>query len=701
MKYEYGSIQHPFWHRVKKPLLRFLGFLLVMICLAVIVGSAGYFYVSHKYLSNAPKLDSKLETTAPARLEYLDNDGEVFYPLTKPTFYQTAKSDLSKNYQDALLSIEDRDFYQEKGVNFLRMGKVMLYDLHVKSASQLQGGSTLSQQLIKLTYFSTSAKQRTVKRKVQEIYLAQKLDRKFSKKDILRMYSNKVYLGNGITGMNSAAHFYYGKSLAELSKDQCAVLTGMVQAPSAYEPYHHPESCLKRRNQVIRAMYANQKISRRQEKRLLKEPLKHGLVSIKDHQKLFKQAQEQELTYDAFLSTTDSQLRAYPKLLKRDFNGTVKIDTSLDRKLQLELNSIVKHQAYPNKKLQTAVAVLDNQSGDVLAVSGGRNIEQAQGFNRAQNLNRSTGSAIKPILDYAPAFDLQNIQQYTAVQDTPYNYPHTHKPVHDFDSRYLGNMTVKSALIQSRNIPAVKMFVQNGLKNEQALGYALGIKQKLYPADAIGVNWSPLQLASAYTALANNGIKSNYKTLDEIRYGKRKIKMQTASVKLYTPQAAFLTTDILRYVFSNQGTAKQAYISKIDQAGKTGTTGYAYGSKHPKDALTDAWMAGFTKRYTVVVWLGYDNPNSKKYYLKQRDVPLSLKIYKQVTKYLDDNRRMTPPSGIRRTGQYYYQGTSSLGDAPFLHQNNVVDSHQAYLPSAKLNSLFEKKKKQHRWLTGF
>lgn len=684
-RYVYGSVRSPFWHKIKVFFLTIFWLIFFILLITGIFGAIK----AHEYLKDIPTLDKRVETKIAPSTTFLDSHNNVLYPTKKPSFVPTTQDNLSKNFQDALLSIEDRNFYQENGINYIRLIKA-LYNNITSKDNHIQGASTIPQQLIKLTYYSTQRKDQTVKRKFQEILLAKKLIKKYSKKEILTFYCNKVYLGNNIYGMNSAAHYYFGKDLNNLSKDQCAVLAGLVQAPSAYEPYHHPSACKTRRNQVIRAMYANKKISKKTEQKLLKEPLTHGLISYETHLSEDRAALEQEQKYGSFLSTIKSQLDSYPELLNKNRPGNLTIKTTLDMNIQDHVNEIIEHQKFPSKKMQVAVSVLDNKTGDILAVSGGRYLNESNGFNRALSMRRSSGSTIKPLLDYAPAFELQDIQPFSMVNDTRYTYPDSEEEVHDFDDQHLGRMTVRSALVQSRNIPAVKLFVANGIDKMQQLSDMLGFNQKIYASSAIGVMTSPLQLASAYTVFPNNGTQVRYNAIKQLKFKNRTTSVSSIRQAVFSPQTAFITTDIMRDVFKGQGTAKKAYIKDIDQAGKTGTTGYAHDSNRPKDAISDAWMAGFTKKYTVVVWCGYDDPNDLHNYLKTSDSLITLDIYRQIMLFLNDRSSLEQPKGIKRIGTYYYK-LSQTKDIPFMeaNQEELVSSHNP-LSTTEVTELLRK-----------
>lgn len=621
----------------------------------------------------APKLSGKAIAQNQSTTEFLDANGKVFYsndtmPLKKVSH---AQFDRAKTMKNALLSVEDRDFYSETGTNPKRIAGAAYHDVRGMlglGGNSLQGASTLTQQLIKVSYFSTKAKDRTIKRKIQEIYLAERLNHEKSKDQILYAYFNKVYLGNGIHGMQTATQYYFHKNVDQLNPVEAATIAGIVQSPTYYDPYRRPEVTKERRNTVLYTMYDNHKLSKKEFKQDCLVPLKASMPTYRTQIDQLRNQKKQKLNNDYYVSAVNSQLR---DVLGHDGNDAVmKIQTPFQPAIQQAVNDAINKQRFPSDHLQTAVVVINNHTGQVVALNGGRlNSQQVvSGYNRAITASRSSGSAIKPLLDYAPAFDLFKMTPSSPVDDSAYDYPGTHTSVHDWDNKYQGSITARRALVGSRNVPSVKNFVRVGIDKERHLLDLLDMSTKnVYAPLAIGTNVSPLSITDGYTALANGGVKMTPQFVNRIQYRGQSLNFKSQQVPLYSAGAAYMTTDILKGVFSVEGLASDAKIDGINQAGKPG--GADGGASMPKDALTDAWFVGYTPTYTVGVWTGYDNPYNKNEYLKTDDEQISQQIYKKIMEAI------IKQPGYDKKADFVMPGSvAKFGDAINWTNGNVVDS---------------------------
>ena len=623
----------------------------------------------------APKLSGKAIAQNQSTTEFLDANGKVFYsndtmPLKKVSH---AQFDRAKTMKNALLSVEDRDFYSETGTNPKRIVGAAYHDVRGMlglGGNSLQGASTLTQQLIKVSYFSTKAKDRTIKRKIQEIYLAERLNHEKSKDQILYAYFNKVYLGNGIHGMQTAAQYYFHKNVDQLNPVEAATIAGMVQSPTYYDPYRRPKVTKERRNTVLYTMYDNHKLSKKEFRQDCIVPLKASMPTYRTQIDQLRNQKKQKLNNDYYVSAVNSQLR---DVLGHDGNDAVmKIQTPFQPAIQQAVNDAINKQKFPSDHLQTAVVVINNHTGQVVALNGGRlNSQQVVGgYNRAITASRSSGSAIKPLLDYAPAFDLFKMTPSSTVDDSAYDYPGTHTSVHDWDNKYQGSITARRALVGSRNVPAVKNFVRVGIDKERHLLDLLDMSTKnVYAPLAIGTNVSPLSITDGYTALANGGVKMTPQFVNSIQYRGQALSFKSQQVPLYSAGSAYMTTDILKGMFSGEGTAAAAKIDGIVQAGKTGAADG--GASMPKDALTDAWFVGYTPSYTVGVWTGYDNPYNKNEYLKTDDEEISQQIYKKIMEAIikqpgyDKKADFVMPGSVAKSGDAISWTNGTVVDSPF------------------------------------
>lgn len=645
----------------------------------------------------APKLSGKAIAQNQSTTEFLDANGKVFYsndtmPLKKVSH---AQFDRAKTMKNALLSVEDRDFYSETGTNPKRIAGAAYHDVRGMlglGGNSLQGASTLTQQLIKVSYFSTKAKDRTIKRKIQEIYLAEQLNHEKSKDQILYAYFNKVYLGNGIHGMQTAAQYYFHKNVDQLNPVEAATIAGMVQSPTYYDPYRRPKVTKERRNTVLYTMYDNHKLSKNEFKQDCLVPLKASMPTYRTQIDQLRNQKKQKLNNDYYVSAVNSQLR---DVIGRDGNSTVmKIQTPFQPAIQQAVNDAINKQKFPSDHLQTAVVVINNHTGQVVALNGGRlNSQQVVGgYNRAITASRSSGSAIKPLLDYAPAFDLFKMTPSSTVDDSAYDYPGTHTSVHDWDNKYQGSITARRALVGSRNVPSVKNFVRVGIDRERHLLDLLDMSTKnVYAPLAIGTNVSPLSITDGYTALANGGVKMTPQFVNSIQYRGQSLNFKSRQVPLYSAGSAYMTTDILKGMFSGEGTAAAAKIDSIVQAGKTGAADG--GASMPKDALTDAWFVGYTPTYTVGVWTGYDNPYNKNEYLKTDDEEISQQIYKKIMEAIikqpgyDKKADFVMPGSVAKSGNAINWTNGNVVDSPF---TKTSQPSKELSVNGNLDSFFDK-----------
>ena len=645
----------------------------------------------------APKLSGKAIAQNQSTTEFLDANGKVFYsndtmPLKRVSH---AQFDRAKTMKNALLSVEDRDFYSETGTNPKRIAGAAYHDVRGMlglGGNSLQGASTLTQQLIKVSYFSTKAKDRTIKRKIQEIYLAERLNHEKSKDQILYAYFNKVYLGNGIHGMQTAAQYYFHKNVDQLNPVEAATIAGMVQSPTYYDPYRRPKVTKERRNTVLYTMYDNHKLSKNEFRQDCLVPLKASMPTYRTQIDQLRNQKKQKLNNDYYVSAVNSQLR---DVLGHDGNDAVmKIQTPFQPAIQQAVNDAINKQKFPSDHLQTAVVVINNHTGQVVALNGGRlNSQQVVGgYNRAITASRSSGSAIKPLLDYAPAFDLFKMTPSSTVDDSAYDYPGTHTSVHDWDNKYQGSITARRALVGSRNVPAVKNFVRVGIDKERHLLDLLDMSTKnVYAPLAIGTNVSPLSITDGYTALANGGVKMTPQFVNSIQYRGQSLNFKSRQVPLYSAGSAYMTTDILKGMFSGEGTAAAAKIDGIVQAGKTGAADG--GASMPKDALTDAWFVGYTPTYTVGVWTGYDNPYNKNEYLKTDDEEISQQIYKKIMEAIikqagyDKKADFVMPGSVAKSGNVINWTNGNGVDSPF---TKTSQPSKELSVNGNLDSFFDK-----------
>ncbi|NEW65490.1 PBP1A family penicillin-binding protein [Carnobacteriaceae bacterium zg-84] len=636
----------------KKILLSFLAILSILFL--IVVSVTAYF------ISTAPSITQEaLIGTIPSTI--YDKNGEIITKLGGNDRILIDPSDIPENVADAVLSIEDKRFYDHNGVDFVRIGGAFITNLAKGRLSQ--GGSTITQQLIKLSAFSTSKEDQTIKRKIQEAWLAIQAEKQYTKEDILALYLNKVYLANNIYGFGTAAQYYFGKDVNKLDIAEAALLAGMVQAPNHYDPYVNPEAALQRRNTVLGTMLSNQKITQEEFNIASALPITYNLVDHKNDKSAA------ELSIDSYVQAVAAEISEKTSL--NPYTDGLSIYTNLDMNVQNKLLDILNTTNYidwANNDVQAAVTVVDPNNGAIVAMVGGRNINVQLGLNRATVASRSVGSTSKPLVDYGPAFEYKDYSTGQSVSDSPINYSDG-TPLYNWDFRYFGSTSIRTALAASRNTPALRTLRDVGLDNAYAFLSKLKIDVTnngvpgLVESNAIGFEASPLQMAAAYSAFANGGTYYKPFTINKIitRSGEEAsyIGEGTRAMKDST---AYMITDILRGVPTTYATS--ADIPYLYHAGKSGTTNYTEdqlatvtGGKTVPFAAPDAWYVGYTKRYVVSTWVGYDTPNELNHYLDQTESTYAQLIYKYIMSYLAQNGDNTPwekPDSVERYGSELY-----------------------------------------------
>lgn len=622
--------QHPTHH------WRWLKIILSVFLIFILCGSGLFIY----YIKSAPKLStSKLQAKGASTI--YDSTGQVITTLGTSNQVYAQESDIPNTLKNAIISVEDRHFYQEKlGIDPVRIIKAAFDDITGKGNLGLQGGSTLTQQLIKLSYFSTKESDRTLKRKAQEAWLAMQASRQYSKAQILQFYINKVYMGNGVYGMLSAAEYYFGKPLNDLSLPQLALLAGMPQSPNGYDPYTNPTQAKLRRDTVLNAMYNNKKITAQQLADAKATPINSGLVTQTNQQN----NTEQTKVVDSYVKEVISEVKNKMKL--NPYTDSLKIYTNLNLKLQQQLYNIVntnEYVAFPNNQLQTAVTMINPTNGKIMAQIGGRKVGNVQfGYNRAVATNRSNGSTMKPIMDYGPAIEYDNWSTYTLLDDTPYVYPGTNTQLYDWDHKYLGKMTMRKALVESRNVPAIRTLQKVGLNKAINFVKDLGInlpQSEQVLSTGIGANVSTLQNAAAYAAFANGGIYYKPYYINKITLSDgTTYSYNSQGTRAMKPSTAYMITNMLEGV-PKADIGRAANIPGLYQAGKSGSVAYSQNEIAQNPTLTnlckDAWYTGYTQHAVISVWTGYDHPLTNGLTLAQESI--SQEIYKALMSYYAQN----------------------------------------------------------------
>lgn len=594
------------------------------------------------YGATAPTIQaSDLEGATETKI--LDKDGELIYSLGGEKRDLITSEQVPQLLKDAITSIEDKRFYSHMGIDPIRIAGSFLRN--AKAGQITQGGSTITQQLVKLAVFSTKKEDQTYKRKIQEIMLALQLERNYSKEQILTYYLNKVYMANNVYGFGTASHYYFNKELSELSLPQVALLAGMPQAPNSYDPYANADQAKERRDLVLYSMKENGKITKEQYDQAVATPVTEGLIAHNNN----VDSNDKALVYDSFVTMVLKEVQEKTGL--DPYNDGLTIETTIDSKAQQRLYDIVNtndYIQYVNDKIQNAVVMLDTKTGAVRAVNGGRKQTTLLGYNRATDNSRSTGSTIKPVIDYGPAIEYLNYSTGQTIMDQRTTYSNGVE-LNNWDFSHKGAMTLRTALVYSRNTTALQTFKAVGETNIKSFLNNLDIQIKndgqdyLVESNSIGADISPIKMAAAYAAFGNYGTYSKPYTVTKVttRDG------QVAEFKPEQKQAmkdstAYMITDVLKDSFK-YGFATQAAIPGLPTAAKTGSSNYtveqkrAMGASDYEDIIPDSWFIGYSTDYTISAWTGYDNPYEKGGGVDTTEQEYSRLIYYYLMKYMAES----------------------------------------------------------------
>ncbi|WP_188205990.1 transglycosylase domain-containing protein [Alkalibacillus aidingensis] len=571
----------------------------------LIIGLIGFVVgigVLYSFIKDAPDLNAE-ELQVPASTTILDRNGDHVADLGAENREVIDYEDLSPLLEDAVLAAEDIRFFDHNGIDLRRLGGSII--ANITDGYGAQGASTITHQVIK-NFLLTDVKK--MERKVQEQYLAFQLERQYSKEQILMMYLNKIYYSNGIYGVQRASEVYFGKDdLNDLTIAEVALLAGIPQRPSAYDPIKNPDLAESRRNTVLDLMVRHDKISEdeaEEAKEIPVEDMIHGEY-------------QSEVKYDSFI---DRVLNEAEDLIDEDMNvGTagLTIHTTLDPKAQDQVEYLLSDESpidYPDQELESGIVVTDTTTGEILAIGGGRNKDEGvgAGFNYAINREgRQPGSAIKPIIVYGPAIEQEQRSTYHQYYDDEsearfswHGEGGEEARFQNFRNQYYGWVSMREALYRSLNVPAVQTFQE--IDQSQATDFAkeLGITFEGQADEnfALGggrLQTNPLEMSGAYAAFGNQGIYNEPHSITKIEYRDGEtIEPDYENKPVMSDYTAYMITDMLKDTVNNSGgTASGLNFGNLPVAVKTGTT----------NDDRDSWIVGYTTNYTVSIWNGYSD----------------------------------------------------------------------------------------------
>lgn len=584
----------------------------IFLFLSVIGGYFALLYAGDRMIEqNVQKLnDLKAEPTV-----IYDKNGEEMTSLIrqKNRVYKPI-NEMPKSLINAFLAVEDKRFYEHKGVDMIRIGGAIVND--IKKGSLAEGGSTITQQLARNVFLTLD---QTFWRKTKEMSIAIGLERKYSKDQILEMYLNRVYLGEGEFGVEDAAKFYFGKSVSDenFTIAEAAMLAAIPKAPTTYSPFNYPDKAKLRRDTVIRLMHEQGLITdaEKQEAQATPLPTKPHEVagaSLKKGYRAF---------FDYMVKEAEAQFAVTEEELYR---GGWNIYTTFDPKVQ---DAMVKE--YENAKnfpkdgakrgVESSMVVIDAKTGGIAGMVGGRNYAP-KGFNYATDMKRQPGSSFKPIAVFAPAVnkDINKWNANSQLSNKKQSF-NGYEP-RNYNNRYSESVSMSRAMIDSANIPPVWLLNEIGVS--AALDYLEKVGIEMSPKDrnlaialgGLSVGTSPLDMAQAYTPFVNGGVVSESHTITKVENKGEGVvrEYKPKQSEVLNPQAAWEVHTMLERAVQ-EGTGKAARISGRPVAGKTGTTQSMAGDGK---ANKDAWFVGYTPEYVGAVWMGFD-PEDKQHLMRQ------------------------------------------------------------------------------------
>lgn len=640
-KFKYGTLKD-------KILIILMCFLIA--CFSLLIVFVGYVIIT------APEVSEKNLYKSSATVLY-DINGKEYARLGAENRDRISYDDLPQVLVDAIVATEDSRFFQHNGIDIARFTKATIGQL--LGHADAGGGSTLTMQVSKNAATSrVSSGIAGIIRKFTDIYLSVfVLEKKYTKEQIIEFYVNINELGSRAFGVEQASQTYFGKSVTDLTLSEAALIAGLFQAPTAYNPFSHPEAATKRRGTVLNLMYRHGYITEEERDEADAIPVT-SLLKEKGDGKL-----PEEIGYiDTVVTDVKEKLQALYGGEKDDWspdNLSMNVYTTFDPERQQVINDIYSGKTYKwkNDVAQAGIAVIDVHTGALVAVGAGRNKTEQRGWNFAYTL-RPPGSTAKPVLDYGPAIEYLNWGTGQTIVDDKMTYSGG-ASIRNFDSGYKGIMTIKKSLAQSRNIPALFTFMQT--TNEQKVDFATKLgwtsletsNGQILESASIGgfEGVSPIQSAAAFATFARGGTYIEPYTFTKIEF------TDTGEVYEHTPkkvqamseETAYIITNILRYAVTS-GTVGVGGVSGTDIAAKTGTTTVGAAAKKQlgvKSMIGDVWEVAYSPDYAVSMWYGYKT-NTKEYHLTGKEGSAARRsIIKLLTKgVMKKNSRFKKPSGL-------------------------------------------------------
>lgn len=624
----------------------------LILCIVGLVGIVGFAILIVK---EAPDFNPENLYTKESSVLY-DKDGEVYAKLGAEQRIKITYEQIPQVLVDAIIATEDSRFYSHNGVDLPRFLKASATQLLGRGGG---GASTITMQVAKNAYTSpVSNGWEGIKRKFTDIYLAIfKIEKTYTKEEILEFYVNSYYMGGGAYGVEQASRNYFGKSVSELNLSEAAMIAGLFKGGNAYDPYLYPDNTEARRKVVLSLMLRHGYINE-EEYNAAKELTVEDIVK-----KIDKSSSTKNYAYQSFIDTVVEEVKKKTKAEtgteQNPYEIPMEIYTTMDRSKQQYLDDLMNGEIssykWENDVVEAGIVVTDTNTGAIVAVGAGRDKNAVGTYNYATMIKNQIGSTAKPLYDYGPAFEYNNWSPAQPVPDEEYSYS-TGGNLNNWDGKYNGYMDVRKALSLSRNVPALKTFkaVNNNKIKEFVTNLGLspeGSGGIIHEAHSIGGynGESPLTLAAAYAAFANGGTYIEPYTFTKITYkdSDKVFNVTPKTQKAMSDSTAYMITSILMdTAVANMGSSK---VNGISYAIKTGTSNFSAETKRahslPANAVNDLWVAGYSRDYAIAMWYGYDKIN--KDYVNRLSSYQNIRLFKAISKgVLSGTSSFTMPSSV-------------------------------------------------------
>ena len=639
----------------KKKVKKILKLLLNIFLLLLLIGLIGGIVFAVYIVVKAPNFDPKNLYSTESSIVY-DKNGKQITKLGVEKRKNVNYDDLPQVLVDAIIATEDSRFMQHNGFDLPRFLKASAGQVvnKITGHGNAGGGSTLTMQVSKNNYTSVeSSGFEGIVRKFTDIYISIfKLEKNYSKEEIMEFYVNIPYLGNNSYGVEQACQSYFGKSVSDINLSEASLIAGLFQAPASYDPYRHPDYAEERRNTVLYLMQRHGYITKEE----AEDAKKISVTSLLRSSNPESESNEYQSYIDVVIDEVEEKTGNNP------YTTGMKIYTNLDTDKQTVLNDLMngKTWTWKDDKVQAGVAIVDVNTGALVAVGGGRNRTGARQLNYATDITRQIGSCAKPLFDYGPAFEYNNAGLASQVYDGPHAYS-SGVSIRNVDGSYGGTMTYKYALAASRNIPALKVFQSVDNSKIKEFVTKLGITPEidsnggLHEAHALGAftGSNPKSMAAAYAAFANGGYYAEPYTINKVEYidSDKTVSLKSKRTRVMSDSTAYMITDALTYAVSGYGNIGGS-VRGVQLAAKTGTTMFdsearkKYG--YPSSANMDMWVTGYTPEYAVSLWYGYTEAE-KGYYLGSEGYSVRGKIFRQIISGISDksgSKKFTVPNSV-------------------------------------------------------